>query len=168
MAADDARRRGGARRCPGGCRRHPTERCRRIAEACRRRGSTPMPLPAPHELGGVPGDRAVEQLRSAVGGDAADYVHRGATSQDILDTAAMVVIAVLRHSPPGVSTTARPSLIDWPTSTLTPMIGRTLGQFALRPHSPTSPGVGAVGSVKRATRWGRWPRPYPPARRAGE
>ena len=30
-------------------------------------------------------------LRAAVGGEAAGYVHYGATSQDIVDTAAMLV-----------------------------------------------------------------------------
>jgi 3-carboxy-cis,cis-muconate cycloisomerase len=38
----------------------------------------------------------VERLRDAVGGEAADYVHWGATSQDVLDTAAMLVARLAR------------------------------------------------------------------------
>jgi 3-carboxy-cis,cis-muconate cycloisomerase len=40
---------------------------------------------------GNPAEPLVKLLREAVGGDAAQYVHRGATSQDIVDTAAMLV-----------------------------------------------------------------------------
>ena len=40
---------------------------------------------------GNPVEPLVRALRARVGGDAATFVHRGATSQDILDTAAMLV-----------------------------------------------------------------------------
>ena len=40
---------------------------------------------------GNPAEPLVRALRAAVGGDAAGYVHYGATSQDIVDTAAMLV-----------------------------------------------------------------------------
>src|SRR5450432_74534 len=40
---------------------------------------------------GNPAEPLVRALRSAVGGEAAAYVHYGATSQDIVDTAAMLV-----------------------------------------------------------------------------
>jgi len=40
---------------------------------------------------GNPAEPLVRALRSRVGGDAAGYVHRGATSQDVIDTAAMLV-----------------------------------------------------------------------------
>ena len=40
---------------------------------------------------GNPAEPLVRALRTRVGGDAAPYVHRGATSQDILDTAMMLV-----------------------------------------------------------------------------
>jgi 3-carboxy-cis,cis-muconate cycloisomerase len=43
--------------------------------------------------GGNPVIVLVEELRAAVGEEAAPYVHRGATSQDILDTALMLVAA---------------------------------------------------------------------------
>jgi 3-carboxy-cis,cis-muconate cycloisomerase len=44
-------------------------------------------LRAGAESAGVPVIALVEQLRAAVGDDAANYVHWGATSQDIIDTA---------------------------------------------------------------------------------
>ena len=44
---------------------------------------------------GTPVEPLVRALRAAVGGDAERYVHRGATSQDIVDSAAMLVAAVL-------------------------------------------------------------------------
>ena len=40
---------------------------------------------------GNPAEPLVRALRAAVGGEAADYVHYGATSQDIVDSAAMLV-----------------------------------------------------------------------------
>ncbi|MBO6783758.1 MAG: 3-carboxy-cis,cis-muconate cycloisomerase [Alphaproteobacteria bacterium] len=44
------------------------------------------------ESAGVPVPSLVAQLRAAVGGDAATHVHWGATSQDILDTALVLVL----------------------------------------------------------------------------
>jgi 3-carboxy-cis,cis-muconate cycloisomerase len=44
------------------------------------------------EKSGVPVIDLVRQLREQIGGDAADYVHWGATSQDILDTAKVLQI----------------------------------------------------------------------------
>jgi len=44
------------------------------------------------EKSGVPVIELVHQLREQVGGEAADYVHWGATSQDILDTARVLQI----------------------------------------------------------------------------
>lgn len=43
---------------------------------------------------GNPAEPLVRALRARVGGDAASFVHRGATSQDVLDTAAMLVARV--------------------------------------------------------------------------
>lgn len=40
---------------------------------------------------GNPAEPLVRALRTQIGGDAAAYVHRGATSQDVIDTAAMLV-----------------------------------------------------------------------------
>ncbi|MEK9661728.1 MAG: 3-carboxy-cis,cis-muconate cycloisomerase [Alphaproteobacteria bacterium] len=44
------------------------------------------------ETAGVPVPALVAQLRSAVGGDAAQWVHWGATSQDIVDTALVLLL----------------------------------------------------------------------------
>ncbi len=44
------------------------------------------------ESAGVPVPALVGQMRTAVGGEAATHVHWGATSQDILDTALMLVL----------------------------------------------------------------------------
>ncbi|MCE2475199.1 MAG: 3-carboxy-cis,cis-muconate cycloisomerase, partial [Alphaproteobacteria bacterium] len=41
---------------------------------------------------GVPVPALVAQLREAVGGSAADYLHWGATSQDVLDTALVLIL----------------------------------------------------------------------------
>jgi len=44
------------------------------------------------EISGVPVIELIRQLREQVGGEAADYVHWGATSQDIVDTARVLQI----------------------------------------------------------------------------
>lgn len=44
------------------------------------------------EAAGVPVPALVSQLRAAVGGDAAGYLHWGATSQDAIDTALVLVL----------------------------------------------------------------------------
>ena len=69
----------------------PAEAAEAIADACR---------PELYDLGellelgravGNPAEPLVRALRQRVGHDAAGYVHRGATSQDVIDTAAMLV-----------------------------------------------------------------------------
>lgn len=113
-----------------------------IAEACD---------PARFDIGGL-GRRAasggnpviglVEELRAQVGQGASGYVHLGATSQDVLDTAAMLV----------VRRAAAPILADAVACadacaalaaehTGTAMIGRTL----LQPARPTTFGLKAAG-----------------------
>jgi 3-carboxy-cis,cis-muconate cycloisomerase len=81
---------------------------------------------------GVPVIDLVQQLREAVGGEAASYVHWGATSQDIMDTAQVLQIrAVLelieRQMQEIVRRLAR--LADQHRGTL--MAGRTYAQQAL-------------------------------------
>lgn len=84
----------------------------------------------------------VRELTEAVGGEAAGAVHRGATSQDILDTAAMLVarraLAVLRDDARAAADTAA-ELADRHAGT--PIAGRTLGRQAL----PTTFGLKAAG-----------------------
>jgi 3-carboxy-cis,cis-muconate cycloisomerase len=84
----------------------------------------------------------VRALREAVGEDLAAYVHLGATSQDILDTAQMLIARralepVLADAAGAMRAAAR--LAD--EHRLSPMAGRTLLQQAL----PTSFGLRAAG-----------------------
>jgi 3-carboxy-cis,cis-muconate cycloisomerase len=84
----------------------------------------------------------VGALREAVGGEAARYVHSGATSQDILDTAAMLVtrdalgvlVADLDGAAAAAARLAR-------AHRDTPMAGRTLLQYA----RPVTFGLTAAG-----------------------
>ena len=84
----------------------------------------------------------VEALRREVGGDAAEAVHRGATSQDILDTAAMLVakralVPLLADVDRAADAAARLA----GEHRATPIAGRTLLQQAV----PTTFGLKAAG-----------------------
>ena len=90
---------------------------------------------------GNPAEPLVRALRSAVGGEAAGFVHYGATSQDIVDTAAMLVsrralelvladVAAVNAGCAGLADNHR----------ATPMVARTLLQQAL----PTTFGLKAA------------------------
>jgi 3-carboxy-cis,cis-muconate cycloisomerase len=74
----------------------------------------------------------VAELRTKVGGDAAAFVHHGATSQDVMDSAAMLVasraLSVIRPELDGVAA-ACAQLAERHRET--PMAGRTLLQQAL-------------------------------------
>jgi 3-carboxy-cis,cis-muconate cycloisomerase len=91
---------------------------------------------------GNPAEPLVRELRTAVGEEAAEYVHLGATSQDIVDTAAMLVshrstalvLAELDRLADGCAELAR-------THRSTPMAARTLLQQAV----PTTFGLKAAG-----------------------
>lgn len=84
----------------------------------------------------------VAALRAAVPADAAEHVHLGATSQDVLDTAFMLVarraLAPLLDDAGGAAEAAARLAAEHRT---TPMIGRTLLQQAL----PVSFGLRAAG-----------------------
>jgi len=62
-----------------------------IAEGCQIERIDPERVLAAGRASGNPAEPLVRALRETVGGEAADYVHFGATSQDIIDTAAMLV-----------------------------------------------------------------------------
>jgi 3-carboxy-cis,cis-muconate cycloisomerase len=87
----------------------------------------------------------VQDLTAAVAladGDAADYVHRGSTSQDILDTAAMLVAArALRLVLADLGRTAAALARLAERYRDTPMAGRTLTQHAV----PMTFGLKAAG-----------------------
>jgi 3-carboxy-cis,cis-muconate cycloisomerase len=84
----------------------------------------------------------VRQLRERVGPEFADAVHLGATSQDIVDTAAMLVTQralapILSDASAAIAAAARLAVAHRST----PMVGRTLLQQAL----PTSFGLVSAG-----------------------
>jgi len=68
----------------------PADAAVRIAGACRAELFDAAAIADAGREVGNPAEPLVRELRKAVG-DAADYVHLGATSQDIVDTAAMLV-----------------------------------------------------------------------------
>jgi 3-carboxy-cis,cis-muconate cycloisomerase len=93
----------------------------------------------------------VRELRERVGEDFSDAVHLGATSQDIVDTAAMLLtqraLAAIIADASSAMTSAARLAVAYRT---TPLLGRTLLQAAL----PTSFGLVAVGwmvGLERAT-----------------
>ena len=130
----------------------PPEAATAIAGACRAERLDAAAIWAAGKGPGNPVEPLVRALRDEVGGEAADHVHRGATSQDILDTAAMLVarraldlIDEMLRAVAGEC--AR--LADEHRST--PMAGRTLLQQAV----PTTFGLkaaGWLGGVLEATR----------------
>lgn len=92
--------------------------------------------------GGNPVIPLVADLTDTVGRDAAPYVHRGATSQDILDTALMLVAArTLDAVLPALDRTARELALMAAEHRDTPMPGRTLTQHAV----PTTFGLKVAG-----------------------
>lgn len=84
------------------------------------------------EKSSLPVPELVRQLRAQVGGEAASYVHWGATSQDIMDTALVLQIrpalAVIENNLAGVITNLA-ELADRHRDTI--MAGRTHSQQAL-------------------------------------
>jgi adenylosuccinate lyase len=109
----------------------PADAATRISDACALADIDVAAVTAATARSGVPVIALVEQLRAAVGDDAAS-VHRGATSQDIVDTAAMILTC-------RAATLAAARLDDAIADVErlasdggdTQMIGRTLGQYAL-------------------------------------
>lgn len=92
--------------------------------------------------GGNPVIPLVADLTDAVGREAAPYVHRGATSQDILDTALMLVAArTLDAVLPDLDRTAQELAMLAAEHRDTPMAGRTLTQHAV----PTTFGLKVAG-----------------------
>ncbi|OEU90900.1 3-carboxy-cis,cis-muconate cycloisomerase, partial [Streptomyces abyssalis] len=82
--------------------------------------------------GGNPVIPLVADLTDAVGPEAAPYVHRGATSQDILDTGLMLVAArTIDAMLADLDRTARALAMAAAEHRDTPMPGRTLTQHAV-------------------------------------
>lgn len=120
----------------------PDDAADAIGEACRADRFDAAALADEGRSPGNPVEPLVRALREAVGGDAAEYVHHGATSQDVLDTAAMLVsrgaLGVIVESLEEIAAEAA-GLAEAHRST--PMVGRTLLQQAL----PTTFGLKAAG-----------------------
>jgi 3-carboxy-cis,cis-muconate cycloisomerase len=120
----------------------PAAAARAIAAACAGAGFDPGAIGAAAPAAGNPVVPLVRALRAAVPADARVHVHRGATSQDILDTAAMLVarraltpvLAELDGATRAAAALAR-------AHAGTPMVARTLLQQAL----PTTFGLKAAG-----------------------
>ena len=120
----------------------PLAAVERIEEACRADRYDVDRLADEGRRVGNPAEPLVRVLRVAVGEEAADYVHLGATSQDIVDTAAMLVshravglvVAGLDRLAEGCADLAR-------THRSTPMAARTLLQHAV----PTTFGLKSAG-----------------------
>ena len=113
-----------------------------IAAACRAERFDAEALGAAAAGSGNPVVPLVEALTAAVEGPAARHVHRGATSQDILDTAAMLVATRARAAIAvdlGAAASAAATLARAHRDT--PIAGRTLLQHAV----PTTFGLKAAG-----------------------
>jgi 3-carboxy-cis,cis-muconate cycloisomerase len=130
----------------------PPEAARAIADACRAERFDVAAIGDAGRAPGNPVEPLVRALRDEVGGEAAAHVHRGATSQDILDTAAMLVsrraLDLILETLAGV---AEESARLAEAHRATPMAGRTLLQQAV----PTTFGLkaaGWLGGVLEATR----------------
>jgi 3-carboxy-cis,cis-muconate cycloisomerase len=120
----------------------PLDAAEAIAAACEWDRFDPAELGEQGRAAGNPVEPLVRGLTAAVEGDAARYVHWGATSQDILDTAAMLISRRALDLILGVV-----AQVAGQCATLaevhreTPMAARTLLQQAV----PTTFGLKAVG-----------------------
>jgi 3-carboxy-cis,cis-muconate cycloisomerase len=127
----------------------PAHAAATIADRCRPELFDAARLAEAGRSAGNPVEPLVRELAEAVGGEAAAYVHRGATSQDIMDTAAMlvaartrrIVLADLDRTLDGLAGLAR-------RHRDTPMAGRTFGQQAV----PTTFGLRAAGWLTAVAR----------------
>ncbi|MPZ28441.1 MAG: 3-carboxy-cis,cis-muconate cycloisomerase [Micromonosporaceae bacterium] len=113
-----------------------------IAAACRPERFDLTELARAAAGPGNPVPPLVTALRSEVGGEAAEYVHYGTTSQDLLDTAAMLITRdALEPLYGSVSRAAGAAARLARTHRDTPMAGRTLLQHA----RPVTFGLVAAG-----------------------
>ncbi|WP_347977131.1 lyase family protein [Microbacterium sp. ProA8] len=116
---------------------------------CREHGVDPTALAAASVSGGNPVIPLVAQLKERVSDDARGWVHRGATSQDIVDTAAMLIartatsriIAALAHTEISLRSLARSRRDEVAAA-------RTLTQHAV----PTTVGLRAAGWLRGVAR----------------
>ena len=120
----------------------PAEAADAIAVACRASRFDPVAILEEGREPGNPVEPLVRALTEAVGGNAGGYVHWGATSQDILDTAAMLVSrAALELLVERLAWVAQECATLADTHRSTPIAGRTLLQQAV----PSTFGLKAAG-----------------------
>ncbi|GGB42798.1 3-carboxy-cis,cis-muconate cycloisomerase [Roseibium aquae] len=120
----------------------PADAAERIAQVCAATEIDPAVLAEGTARDGVPIPVFVHHLRELVGGDAAEYVHLGATSQDILDTGLILRLdkALKLHEAALWRVCDRLAVLA-DTYRLAPMAARTRMQQA----APTSFGLKAAG-----------------------
>ncbi|KJE37049.1 fumarate lyase [Thalassospira sp. HJ] len=120
----------------------PKESAARIAEVCRDFTPDPASLAAGTASAGVPVPALVKALKAEIGGEDARFVHFGATSQDVVDTALVLqlrdAIAIIRRR---IRKLAKALSAHADTHRKTVMIGRTRSQQAV----PTTFGLKAAG-----------------------
>ena len=120
----------------------PEEAARAIAAACDASRFDAAEIGRAGHASSNPAAALVEALTEAVGGEAAGYVHRGATSQDMMDTAAVLVadraLVAIKAELTGVMLACVELASEHRG---TPMAARTLLQQAL----PTTFGLKAAG-----------------------
>jgi 3-carboxy-cis,cis-muconate cycloisomerase len=120
----------------------PAEAADAIAVACGAGRFDPVAILEQGREPGNPVEPLVRALTEAVDGNAGGYVHWGATSQDILDTAAMLVSrAVLELLIEQLARVAQECAALVETHRSTPIAGRTLLQQAV----PSTFGLKAAG-----------------------
>lgn len=116
----------------------PQEMAERISDASKKLTMNPAELAKGVSASGVPVPALVGALRSAVGSPASDFVHFGATSQDIVDTATVLCI---REALKTVSTRLTAVVEILQAASInhrdTIMLARTRGQLA----TPTTVGL---------------------------
>jgi 3-carboxy-cis,cis-muconate cycloisomerase len=120
----------------------PAEAARAIGDACRAERFDAAAIGDAGRAPGNPVEPLVRALREEVGREAAEHVHRGATSQDVLDTAAMLVsrraLDLILETLGGVTGECARLAEEHRSA---PMAGRTLLQQAV----PTTFGLKAAG-----------------------
>jgi 3-carboxy-cis,cis-muconate cycloisomerase len=120
----------------------PADAAGAIASACRAELYDADAIAEEGRAAGNPAEPLVRALRAEVGGNAAGFVHWGATSQDIVDTAAMLVarrgLDLVLGELDGVSEACATLALEQRS---TPMAARTLLQQAV----PTTFGYKAAG-----------------------
>jgi len=120
----------------------PEQSATRIAEVCRDFTPDPASLAAGTASAGVPVPALVKALKVEIGGEDARYVHFGATSQDVVDSALVLqlrdAVAIIRRR---IRKLAKALSAHADTHRTTVMIGRTRSQQAV----PTTFGLKAAG-----------------------